>query len=60
MWLKHCLVWHCIYRGFLILVVPDCIHAKAGFFDVAMSNTAEELIVPPVDLDEALLIVGES
>lgn len=50
--------WYvCIY---VFLVVPDGVHTKTRLLDIAMSNTAKELLVPPVDLDEALLIIGQS
>jgi hypothetical protein len=42
-----------------ILIIPNGIHTKSRLFDITMSNTTEELVIPSVDLNEALLVVGQ-
>jgi len=42
------------------LVIPNGVHAEARLLDITVSNAAEELVIPSVDFNEALFVVGQS
>jgi hypothetical protein len=42
------------------LIVPDSVHAEARLLDIQVRHAAQELVLPAVNLHEALLVVSQS
>lgn len=42
-----------------ISIIPNSVHSEARFRDTQPRNTAQELVLPPVNLDPALLVVRD-
>jgi hypothetical protein len=43
-----------------VLVIPNRIHTKSRLLDITMSNPGQKLLIPPINLDPALLIIRQS